>query len=312
MAPDEFDCGLEEHPPGRSGFVDFFTRFMAQDARACVDRESLKCYPSEHQQGLFRQERTTMLKDFQVKRMFESIAFSYDFQNSVLSLGQDISWRKTLAESIHFLDGHLILDMATGTAEVAIEIWKHHPQIRVIGMDFSPRMLSIARKKVRARNLEERICLSLGDARFLPLKNASFNAVTMAFGIRNIEERREVLSEFNRILKPGGQLLIMEFGYPDYPLMKRLYRLYFERVLPLFGNWLSRTDYAYTHLVESVRSFPREEEFLEEIAESGFAHLRVKKLTHGIAKIYSGIKPTAPSRPFPGTGEAKRSERIDS
>jgi demethylmenaquinone methyltransferase / 2-methoxy-6-polyprenyl-1,4-benzoquinol methylase len=248
-----------------------------------------------------------MLKDFQVRRMFESIAFSYDFQNSVLSMGQDLSWRRVLAKSIRVLDRHLILDMATGTAEVAIEICKHHPRIRVVGMDFSPAMLSIGWRKVRARNLEERIRLSIGDARFLPLKNASFNAVTMAFGIRNIEERRMVLSEFYRILKPGGQLLIMEFGYPDNPILKGLYRLYFDRVLPLLGNWLSRTDYAYTHLVESVHTFPKEKEFLEEIGESGFVHLKVKKLTYGIANIYNGIKPAAPSQPFSRTGEAKRS-----
>jgi demethylmenaquinone methyltransferase/2-methoxy-6-polyprenyl-1,4-benzoquinol methylase len=246
-----------------------------------------------------------MLKDFQVRKMFESIAFSYDFQNSVLSMGQDLFWRRVLAKSIQVLDGHLILDMATGTAEVAIEICKHHPQIRVVGMDFSPAMLSIGRRKVRARNLGERIHLSIGDARFLPLKNASFNAVTIAFGIRNIEERRDVLSEFYRILKPGGQLLIMEFGYPDNPILKGFYRLYFDQVLPLLGNWLSRTDYAYTHLVQSVRTFPKDRDFIEEIGESGFVHLRVKKLTQGIAKIYSGIKPTTPPRPFFRTGEAQ-------
>jgi demethylmenaquinone methyltransferase/2-methoxy-6-polyprenyl-1,4-benzoquinol methylase len=239
-----------------------------------------------------------MLRDFKVRRMFESIAFSYDFQNSVLSMGQDLSWRRVLAKSVQVLDSHLILDMATGTAEVAIEICKHHPRIRVVGMDFSPAMLSIGWRKVRARNLEERIRLSIGDARLLPLKNASFNAVTMAFGIRNIEERRDVLSEFYRILKPGGQLIIMEFGYPDNLILKGFYRLYFDQVLPLLGNWLSRTDYAYTHLVESVRAFPKEKEFMEEIGESGFVHLKIKNLTYGIAKIYSGIKPTAPSRPF--------------
>jgi demethylmenaquinone methyltransferase/2-methoxy-6-polyprenyl-1,4-benzoquinol methylase len=247
-----------------------------------------------------------MLKDFQVRRMFESIAFSYDFQNSVLSMGQDIFWRRVLAKSIHGLDGNLILDMATGTAEVAIEICRRHPQIGVLGMDFSPAMLSIGWRKVRARKLQERIHLSIGDARFLPLKDACFNAVTMAFGIRNIEERKDVLSEFYRILKPGGQLLIMEFGYPDNPILKSFYRLYFDRVLPLLGNWLSRTDYAYTHLVQSVRAFPKDREFIEEIGESGFVHLRVKKLTQGIARIYSGIKPTAPSQLFSRTGEAKR------
>jgi demethylmenaquinone methyltransferase/2-methoxy-6-polyprenyl-1,4-benzoquinol methylase len=267
----------------------FFGNLLSRPSEFCRD-----------QAGFHSKEKepSIMLKDFQVRRMFESIAFSYDFQNSVLSMGQDLLWRRVLAKSVQVRDGHLILDIATGTAEVAIAICKRHPQITVVGMDFSPAMLSVGSRKLRGRNLEERIRLSIGDARFLPLKNASFNAVTMAFGIRNIEERRDVLSEFYRILKPGGQLLIMEFGYPENLILKGFYRLYFDHVLPLLGNWLSRTDYAYTHLVESVRNFPKEKEFMEEIGESGFVRLRVKKLTQGIARIYSGVKPAAPPRPF--------------
>jgi demethylmenaquinone methyltransferase/2-methoxy-6-polyprenyl-1,4-benzoquinol methylase len=235
-----------------------------------------------------------MLKDTQIKRMFERIAFSYDLQNSVLSMGQDMRWRKVLADSIQAFDGNLVLDMATGTAEVAIEICRRHPRSRVIGIDFSPGMLAIGRRKTRARKLENRIYLSIGDARALPLKSTSFDTVSMAFGIRNIAERREVLSEFHRVLKPGGQLLIMEFGYPEDRLLRKLYKLYFDWILPLIGNWLSRTNYAYTHLVESVRAFPSEEGFLEEIAESGFVDLKVRKLTRGIAQIFSGIRQGGP------------------
>ena len=235
-----------------------------------------------------------MRKDFQVKKMFQRIAFSYDFQNSVLSLGRDIYWRKVLAETVHTEKDNLILDMATGTAEVAIEICRRHPKALVIGLDFSPNMLTIGWRKVRARRLHERIHLSIGDARSLPLKSASFGAVTMAFGIRNIEERQWALSEFRRILKPGGQLCIMEFGYPDDPVVGRLYRWYFNWVLPPFGNWLSRTKDAYTYLVSSVRSFPGQEEFVREMGKAGFDQLEVRKLTYGIAKIYMGVKPRTP------------------
>lgn len=230
-----------------------------------------------------------MLKDFQIKGMFESIAFSYDFQNSFLSLGRDKYWRRVLAESVRLHGGRIVLDMATGTGEVAIEIYKRIPEVRVIALDFSPSMLAIAQKKVRSRGLGDRIRLSLGDARCLPLKNSSFDLLTIAFGIRNIEQCALALAEFRRVLKPGGKLLIMEFDYPENPVLKKLYRLYFDWVLPPVGNWLSRTDYAYSHLVESVRRFPRQEKFLADMAAAGFSDLGVKRLTYGIARIYKGV-----------------------
>lgn len=230
------------------------------------------------------------MKDHQVKRMFETIAFSYDFQNSFLSLRRDLYWRRTLAKSIRARGEARILDAATGTAEVAVEICKLHPRAQVVGVDFSPKMLAIGHKKVRSKNLDDRIHLSIGDGRRLPVKSASVDVVTIAFGIRNIEERRQVLTEFTRVLKPGGQLLIMEFDYPDDLVLGSLYRLYFDHVLPMVGNWLSRTDYAYSYLAHSVEAFPAEQEFLREIAGAGCTHLAVKKLTYGIAKIYSAIR----------------------
>jgi demethylmenaquinone methyltransferase/2-methoxy-6-polyprenyl-1,4-benzoquinol methylase len=228
--------------------------------------------------------------DFQVKRMFESIAFSYDFQNSFLSLGQDIAWRRTLAGSIRVPRGGTVLDLATGTAELAMEICTHHPWVRVAGLDFSSRMLAIGRRKVQSKGLGNRIDLNLGDARELPFNSCSFDCATMAFGIRNIKEREEVLQEVWRVLKGEGQLWIMEFDCPDHPVLGRLYRFYLDHVMPPIGNWLSRTDYAYTYLAKSVHRFPHEKDFLREIAAAGFMSVGVKKLSLGIAKIYRGIK----------------------
>jgi demethylmenaquinone methyltransferase/2-methoxy-6-polyprenyl-1,4-benzoquinol methylase len=243
--------------------------------------------------GLQEVERGHAMEDFQVKRMFESIAFSYDFQNSFLSLGRDIQWRRTLANSIELESGSMVLDLATGTAEVAIEICKRHSKAQVIGVDFSPGMVAIGRKKIRAKGLKSRIHLLVGDGRRLPVQSASFDGMTMAFGIRNIKERGIVLGEAKRVLKIGGQLLIMEFDRPERSLLGRLYGIYFNYVLAPLGNWLSRTDYAYSYLVRSIREFPSDTDFLDEMAAAGFEHTGVKKLTFGIATIYSGINNTS-------------------
>jgi demethylmenaquinone methyltransferase/2-methoxy-6-polyprenyl-1,4-benzoquinol methylase len=222
--------------------------------------------------------------------MFESIAFSYDFQNSFLSLGLDISWRRTLAQSVHVPQGGMVLDLATGTAELAMAICTCHPGVKVVGLDFSPGMLAIGQKKVQTRGLSEHIALTLGDARRLPFRDGFFGGATMAFGIRNIGERRDVLAEIWRVLKEGGRLWIMEFDCPDQPVLGRLYRFYFDHIMPPLGNWLSRTDYAYSYLAKSVHGFPSETDFLQEIGDAGFTPLRVRRLSLGIAKIFTGVK----------------------
>ena len=195
-----------------------------------------------------------------------------------------------MAQCLHLQGETLVLDMATGTGEVAIEICKHHPKARVIGVDFSPKMLITGQRKGKFKKFDNRIHLSLGDGRQLPLKSGSFEAATIAFGIRNIEERDQALREFYRVLKPEGQLLIMEFDIPDDPLLGTIYRLYFDYLMPPLGNLVSRTNYAYSYLATSVHGFPTAEVFLQEMGRAGFTSLGVKKLTYGIAKIFRGVK----------------------
>jgi len=159
-----------------------------------------------------------------------------------------------------------------------------------VGVDFSPKMLKMGRRKVRSGRLDSRIHLSLGDGRQLPVKDGYFDAATIAFGIRNIEEREQALAEFHRVLKPGGQLLVMEFDIPDDLVLGTIYRLYFDVIMPPLGNLLSRTSYAYSYLADSVHGFPTANDFLAEIGRAGFTSLGIKKLTYGIAKIFRGVK----------------------
>jgi len=230
------------------------------------------------------------MKDTAVKSMFETIAGGYDFQNSCLSLGVDIHWRKVLAGMLHLPPDGLVLDVAVGTGEVAMAICHRHPTTQVIGIDFSPAMLAVGQMKIARRGLASRISLATGDGRLLPIRTGSVDAVTISFGIRNIEEKDVVLAEFYRVLKPGGQLLIMDFSYPEGLLLGPLYRFYLNHILPPLGNFISGTDYAYSYLAESVANFPGDRVFLGMIAAASFRDCTVKKLTFGIAKIFAGHK----------------------
>lgn len=229
------------------------------------------------------------MRDTKVRRMFEDIAFSYDFQNSALSLGVDIYWRKRFVDMLRPGYG-LVLDAATGTGEVGLAIRRRRPGLKVLGVDFSPAMLDVAKEKIRTR----KVCgyrLAVADCRDLPVLDNTVSAVTMAFGIRNIAERVAVMREFNRVLKPGGEMHVMEFGIPRNRLAAALYRFYFDRILPPVGNFLSRTDYAYSYLVTSVDAFPTDAAFLAQMVEAGFEDCRVTDLTFGLARVFSGRKP---------------------
>jgi len=223
--------------------------------------------------------------------MFDTIAEGYDLQNSMLSMRIDVLWRKKLARMLPESRPLHVVDVAAGTAEVAMEIARQRPLARVTGIDFTPAMLAVGRRKIARRGLSSRIAMAAGDARGLPLPDACADAVTISFGIRNVQERDQALAEFHRVLRPGGRLLVMEFSLPDNPVARFLYKLYFDHVLPPFGNWLSRTDYAYSYLMESVYAFPGPEEFSAEIRSAGFADVDQTPLTFGIARIHRGVKP---------------------
>ena len=228
------------------------------------------------------------MRDTMVRRMFDAIAFSYDSQNSILSLGVDILWRKSLADMLE-PDRGLVLDAATGTGEVALTVRRRRPGLTVVGLDFSPAMLDVARRKIERRGVVG-YRLGVADCRNLPVVSDSVAAVTMAFGIRNIAERLDVLREFYRVLVPGGQVHVMEFGLPRPRLLAAAYRFYFARILPPLGNFLSRTDYAYSYLVTSVDAFPDDATFCGQMAEAGFAGCRVTDLTFGVARVFTGRK----------------------
>jgi demethylmenaquinone methyltransferase/2-methoxy-6-polyprenyl-1,4-benzoquinol methylase len=226
-----------------------------------------------------------------VQRMFQAIANTYDLQNRFLSLWLDTHWRNVFVSYLRLAPGSRLGDIAVGTAEIAIRACRRYPGIRVTGIDFSPDMLRVARRKVRERGLEDRVELRQGDMRKIPAESGAFDAVTISFGIRNVQERDVVLRECLRILKPGGRLLIMEPGFLDVPALGPLYRFYFDHAMPLIGNLLSGTDYAYTYLSETVYAFPADRDFLRLFGEAGFVDSDVVHVSYGIARIYRGRKP---------------------
>ena len=225
-----------------------------------------------------------------VQRMFDTIAGTYDLQNRFLAARVDNHWRNMFVRYLRLKPGAVLGDLAVGTAEITIKACRRYPEIRVVGVDFSEGMLRMARRKIRAHGLSPRVELRTGDLRELPIADESFDAVTISFGIRNIKERDRVLRECFRVMKPGGRLQIMEPSFPNAPILKDIYRYYFDHVMPLFGNWLSGTDYAYSYLAETVYVFPSDEEFLREISAAGFARASLVALTFGMAKIYRGRK----------------------
>lgn len=229
-------------------------------------------------------------KKEQVALMFDKIAVKYDFLNHFLSLGIDRSWRrKTIAE----LKGHrpsTILDIATGTGDLAIEALKLQPE-QINGIDISEGMLAIGREKLAKKGLDSKIKLSLGDSEQILFTEGSFDAATCAFGVRNFANLSKGLSEIFRVLKPSGKVAILEFSKPRMFPFKQIYNFYFFKILPFWGRRFSKDNSAYTYLPESVQAFPDGDDFLRELKKVGFTHTKSRALTLGIATIYTAIKP---------------------
>jgi len=230
-------------------------------------------------------------KKTQVGRMFDRIAPRYDLLNRLLSLGIDLWWRR---RALRYLKGTPepleLLDVATGTADVAILAAEILQPRRVVGVDIATHMLDLGREKIRRKGLQELIELQSGDAEQLAFADNSFDAVTVAFGVRNFEDLLAGLSEIRRVLRPGGRLVILEFSHPTLFPFKQLYHAYFKYVLPLIGRLTSRDPRAYAYLFESVQAFPQGNDFLQLLAKTGYQHFQCERLTFGICSIYTAVK----------------------
>ncbi len=228
-------------------------------------------------------------KKEQVARMFDSISGNYDFLNHFLSLGIDIRWRKKAIKLLAPGKPKLILDVATGTGDFAVEALKLNP-VKVIGIDISEGMLEVGRKKMKDRGYDSRIELISGDSENLPFEENKFDAVIVAFGVRNFENLEKGLAEMHRVLKPGGRMVVLEFSRPRMFPFKQLYNFYFNFILPKIGKLISKDPAAYTYLPESVQAFPDGEIFNGILSRIGFKDTLCKPLTFGISSLYTGIK----------------------
>ncbi|MBA3648199.1 MAG: bifunctional demethylmenaquinone methyltransferase/2-methoxy-6-polyprenyl-1,4-benzoquinol methylase UbiE [Chitinophagales bacterium] len=228
-------------------------------------------------------------KKKQVEMMFDRIAFRYDLMNRLLSFNIDVLWRKKMVLQIKKINPSKILDVATGTADVAIYLSKINPE-EIIGIDISNEMLDLGRKKIKSHKLERVISLLQADCEMLPFADNSFDAVTVAFGVRNFENLNTGLKEIFRVLKAGGLVCILEFSKPKYFPFKQVFKIYFEKVCPTLGKWITKDRSAYEYLYRSVNEFPDGRHFLNILEKNGFTQTKCIPLTLGISSIYTGKK----------------------
>lgn len=228
-------------------------------------------------------------KKEQVAEMFNNISKRYDLLNHVLSLGIDILWRKKAIKMLKPENPQLILDVATGTGDFAIEALALKPR-KVIGVDISAGMLDMGKRKITKMGLGDKIELQMGDSEKLLFEDNKFDAVIVSFGVRNFEDLEAGLSDMHRVLKSGGTTVIVEFSKPEAFPFKQGYNFYFKSVLPLIGRLVSKDNSAYTYLPESVQQFPYGDEFLNILKKVGFKDAKCKPLTFGISSIYIAKK----------------------
>ncbi|WP_114781415.1 bifunctional demethylmenaquinone methyltransferase/2-methoxy-6-polyprenyl-1,4-benzoquinol methylase UbiE [Botryobacter ruber] len=228
-------------------------------------------------------------KKSQVAEMFNNIAGKYDFLNHFLSAGIDIVWRRKAIRLLAPEKPKQILDIATGTADFAIEALRLNPE-KITGVDISEGMLAVGREKLVRKGLSGKIELLYGDSENLPFQDNTFDAITVAFGVRNFENLTRGLAEMHRVLKPGGTVVVLEFSKPTRFPMKQLYQFYFKNILPVVGNFVSKDRAAYTYLPESVQAFPDGQAFINIFQQVGFKSTKWHSLTFGISSIYTGKK----------------------
>ncbi len=228
-------------------------------------------------------------KKEQVARMFDNISHRYDFLNHFLSLGIDKGWRKRAIRILAPSKPKLMLDVATGTGDFAIQALSLKPE-RIIGVDISEGMLEVGRKKMVTKGVSTIIDMVLADSENLPFEENKFDAVTVAFGVRNFEHLSKGLSEIFRVMKPGALVVILEFSRPRSFPFKQVYNFYFKTILPKLGSWISKDKSAYSYLPESVEAFPDGDAFIAILKEVGFKNVSCELLTFGISSIYIAQK----------------------
>lgn len=228
-------------------------------------------------------------KKEQVAAMFNNIAPKYDFLNHFLSFGIDRYWRKKAISQLQEDNPSRILDVACGTGDFSITSLRLNPA-HVTGIDISQKMLDIGIKKIKSKNLGDKISLQLADSENLPFNDNTFDAVIVAFGVRNFENLLLGLKEAHRVVKPECKMVILEFSRPSVFPVKQMYNFYFSFILPVVGRFFSKDKSAYSYLPNSVKEFPEGANFLKVMNDAGFKQVKAKRLTFGICSLYTGIK----------------------
>lgn len=226
-------------------------------------------------------------KKLQVEQMFDQISHRYDFLNHFLSLGIDKLWRRKAVKILRSFNPDTVLDVATGTADFAIAALDSGAK-EIVGIDISEGMLNVGREKVKKYN--GRIRLERGDSEHIQFNDQTFDAIIVAFGVRNFEHLQKGLNEMRRVLKPGGHLIVLEFSKPSAFPVKQVYNFYFKYILPFWGNMLSKHKTAYSYLPESVMAFPEGEQFVAELKKAGYSSAENRPLSFGISSIYIAEK----------------------
>lgn len=229
-------------------------------------------------------------KSEQVEQMFDNIAPAYDKLNHTLSMGIDRNWRKKAIRTLQSFHPRRMMDVATGTGDFAILACQELQPDSLIGTDISEGMMNVGREKVKQAQLSDKITFAREDCTCLSFADHSFDAITVAFGIRNFDNLDKGLSEMCRVLTPGGHLVILELTTPDRFPMKQLFRIYSKCVIPMLGKLISKDHSAYTYLPESIRAFPQGEVMQGVIRQAGFSEVRFKRLTFGICTLYVATK----------------------
>jgi demethylmenaquinone methyltransferase/2-methoxy-6-polyprenyl-1,4-benzoquinol methylase len=227
-----------------------------------------------------------------VSFMFDRIAKRYDLLNHILSLGQDIFWRKKVGTFLLGRSGQYLLDLATGTGDQLLYLMKNSDKIeKAVGIDLSTEMLTVGREKIRKQQLDNCIILEEGDVENIEYRNDTFDAVTIAFGIRNVTDVKQSISEMYRVLKPEGRVIILEFSIPENRFIRRIYLFYFRYLLPQIGSLISGDGHAYRYLNKTVETFPYGDKFCNLLTSAGFEKVSMYPQSFGIVTIYHGDKP---------------------